>query len=720
MGNTTIKKIDRIESNATGNIVVAPSSGKFEVESTYIEATNIKQNNLTAVVDPGINDDSGSNYSIGSQWTNTLSGARFQATDVTGGAAVWISIGGAGGGGGVDSYLNENFESKDSNDFTTGNNSTFLNGGAFIGALSEESGSPIEGDQSIKYVQGATSIDDWIAFENTAVGLQQRGKTNTYIMFAQYDGDDDDIEIIVWDSTNSIALSTGQFIKGTGTGPAKRYEIKFQMPLTTSIVNVGLQTKVTNDTKVCIFDLFELNTDPFAFTSITDKQYIFYTNSAGTSSSNTAIVYYNTFVKDEGSSIVSVSNSPTDGFSITALRDCVVTMSHNFASSGTVAMGISLNSSQLSTTILNITEADRITSTASNNTIAGNAAVRIALAKDDILRPHGEPNPALGTANRTNMTVVAEAQNEAIISNLTEGANWTAFTPEFVGLGTVTNARGFWKQVGDSMEIECSAISGTPTAVPIELSIPNSNLIELSKIDASGVRNQLGTANRLNGTTAINTQDNQSIMFSDATDNTVLFVCRNSASDSALDKTNGSGFIGNNETILIRATVPIAGFSIENSSTILSPLIQVAYIKDVKSSGTNGGTFTSGSYQTRALNTVEGDTSIVTIDSDQFTIVPGKFLIEAIAPGYAVQNHKCKIYDITNDVDLKIGKTSHSNSGAPEVTDSNVMAQVEKQEPTTYEIRHRCTLTGTNTGFGVASTYGDDEVYTQVKITKIK
>ncbi len=37
----------------------------------------------------------------------------------------------------------------------------------------------------------------------------------------------------------------------------------------------------------------------------------------------------------------------------------------------------------------------------------------------------------------------------------------------------------------------------------------------------------------------------------------------------------------------------------------------------------------------------------------------------------------------------------------------------------TFEIRHQCVSTKTGNGFGVASGFGVDEVYTQVRIWKV-
>ncbi|MFB3894921.1 MAG: hypothetical protein ACE14V_01310 [bacterium] len=50
----------------------------------------IAECNWTAVSDPTTGDDSGDGYSIGSRWQNTSSGDRFECSDATAGAAVWV------------------------------------------------------------------------------------------------------------------------------------------------------------------------------------------------------------------------------------------------------------------------------------------------------------------------------------------------------------------------------------------------------------------------------------------------------------------------------------------------------------------------------------------------------------------------------------------------------------------------------------------------------
>lgn len=61
--------------------------------STIAEHPLPAKNNLSAVVAPTINDDSVSNYQVGSVWRNSVTGFSYICTDATKGAAVWESLG---------------------------------------------------------------------------------------------------------------------------------------------------------------------------------------------------------------------------------------------------------------------------------------------------------------------------------------------------------------------------------------------------------------------------------------------------------------------------------------------------------------------------------------------------------------------------------------------------------------------------------------------------
>jgi hypothetical protein len=147
---------------------------------------------------------------------------------------------------------------------------------------------------------------------------------------------------------------------------------------------------------------------------------------------------------------------------------------------------------------------------------------------------------------------------------------------------------------------------------------------------------------------------------------------------------------------------------------------RIAYIEDLKAANTSGGTFTSGAWQTRTLNTLTGDASFITLASNQFTLQPGTYHIEATAPGYRVSRHKAKLRQTSGTpADIIIGSSEYSDSTNLVASSSRIQRVISISVATTYEIQHQAQVTQTTFGFGVESNFAVSEIYTQVKITKV-
>jgi len=145
-----------------------------------------------------------------------------------------------------------------------------------------------------------------------------------------------------------------------------------------------------------------------------------------------------------------------------------------------------------------------------------------------------------------------------------------------------------------------------------------------------------------------------------------------------------------------------------------------AVIQDEKSSGTGGGTFTSGAWQTRDLNTEHFDPfDLVTIASNRFTIQAGRYFIKAKAPAWNVNSHVAKLFNFTDTVDVEIGSVQQATASANSAqTYSEVLARIDISTAKAYEIRHQCDTTKTNDGFGVSMAIGAVEIYTVIEIWK--
>jgi len=176
---------------------------------------------------------------------------------------------------------------------------------------------------------------------------------------------------------------------------------------------------------------------------------------------------------------------------------------------------------------------------------------------------------------------------------------------------------------------------------------------------------------------------------------------------------------GDTVTVPSGATLAVAsGATVTNSGTAsgFGLFSSYAIIADHKDDATDGGTFTSGDWRTRDLQTEVADPDgIVSISSDQFTLGAGSYLIRWTCPAWTVARHKSRLYNVTDTAAEGYGQSIvASNPGA----NSDGSARVVITGSTVFEIQHRCETTRADDGFGVQSGFGVIEVYTIVEIFK--
>lgn len=144
-----------------------------------------------------------------------------------------------------------------------------------------------------------------------------------------------------------------------------------------------------------------------------------------------------------------------------------------------------------------------------------------------------------------------------------------------------------------------------------------------------------------------------------------------------------------------------------------------AIIREEQPIATNGGTFTSGAWRTRTLNTISGNAGgDITIAANQITLQAGTYNIDAYAPAYRVENHQIRFQNITDGTTALVG-TSDLADGPQQRTasHSHILGQITIASAKVFEIQHRCASTVLSVGFGVAAGF-TTEVYTSVIITK--
>ena len=162
---------------------------------------------------------------------------------------------------------------------------------------------------------------------------------------------------------------------------------------------------------------------------------------------------------------------------------------------------------------------------------------------------------------------------------------------------------------------------------------------------------------------------------------------------------------------------PIAASAAANSTTINAPLseldaaisavprLEFAILRDQKTTGTNGGTFTAG------------DTGgIVSLVANQFTLQAGEYLIRASAEANNVANHQLRLRNITDATTDLVGHTCLASGTL--ATAALLIGYINISAQKTFELQHYCAVTNADDGFGQALTV-TTEIYATVEITQL-
>lgn len=145
-----------------------------------------------------------------------------------------------------------------------------------------------------------------------------------------------------------------------------------------------------------------------------------------------------------------------------------------------------------------------------------------------------------------------------------------------------------------------------------------------------------------------------------------------------------------------------------------------AWFRDVKTANTGGGTFTTGSWQIRTLNTSQTNTipgCSLDIVNNWFILPSGSYFIRAFAPAYAVNRHKAKLRNYTDSLDVILGSSEFC--GTASQTFSRIEGNFTITSAKAFQIQHQCQTTVATNGLGVESNFAVIEVYTEVYVYKI-
>lgn len=644
--------------------------------------------------------------------------------------SAWIAV---GSGSDLDTFLSEDFGGTSASDFSTGNNATFLGGGTLDGTLADDTSTPIAGSKSITYTMSTSSANDYIASPVIDLDLKQRGNFAGANLYFTYDGDDDDIKFVIYDVTNTQIL-TSELALIKSKGNPTRFSVSFNIPTSCTQLRYGFQVITGNSTKVLEFDDIQLSSNPFVLSDLDQEQLIALNTHNGYGSTATKIRRFTNIEQNTGTQIISVIQDSTNGDSFTALVDCEVHVTLTDQANAVAATGLSLNSNQLTTDVFSITQANRLVmeSIAAADSLSG-VSWSGNISAGDVLRVHTNGVATGSNADRTKVFIFAKKKSASIVAPLdnvppikarvvnttTSLASGTSYYMDFDGVdfdadglvsgegsGHVTTTNTGWKYTVPvtgkyrvNAQIQLAAENNLDAGERLQLFV---------RADNVNVARQTKSAHFTSAGNTDNMSSIDTLAEFTAGQRIEIVFSQNSGASMSLDGDDTASYVS-----ITRED--------QNATLGSFPVPLVATVVDQKSSGTNGGTATSGSWQTRDLNTTGGDfDKFATLSSNQITLDPGKYLIQAKAPAFQVGGHKAKLYDITNAADVQIGSAENSGGSAATGTSSEIYAVVSITSATTYEIQHRVASTVATSGFGGTDpSLAAVEIFTTVTITKL-
>lgn len=143
-----------------------------------------------------------------------------------------------------------------------------------------------------------------------------------------------------------------------------------------------------------------------------------------------------------------------------------------------------------------------------------------------------------------------------------------------------------------------------------------------------------------------------------------------------------------------------------------------ACFADERANGTQGGTFTSGAWRTRPLQTERTDSNnIATIAGDNITLQAGTYRFRAWAIANGVDAHQVRFRKTSSGgATIAYGTTAKAPAATVVSTISMVEGGFTIAAPETFSLEHSCETTKAGTGFGDPAGFGGVEVYAVVEI----
>lgn len=150
---------------------------------------------------------------------------------------------------------------------------------------------------------------------------------------------------------------------------------------------------------------------------------------------------------------------------------------------------------------------------------------------------------------------------------------------------------------------------------------------------------------------------------------------------------------------------------------------EIYWVRDEKSSGTNGGSSATGAWQTRDVNTLTnvGGTNVTLPGSNQITLQAGRWSLDVTCPAYRTCGTKLRLNNISDATIDSLGISSFANDiPTADQINANMHAVLNLGAAKTFEIQQWTDTAQSSDGLGRATgIIGTAEVYASALITKL-
>jgi len=143
------------------------------------------------------------------------------------------------------------------------------------------------------------------------------------------------------------------------------------------------------------------------------------------------------------------------------------------------------------------------------------------------------------------------------------------------------------------------------------------------------------------------------------------------------------------------------------------------HAQDQKSSNTDGGTLTGGSFITRVFNTVVTNSiSGASLSSNQITLPSGTYYVWGRAPTIGTARTKTILHNATDNSTILIGTSDDANGNYATQTDGSVVGKFVLGSQKAIELRQRG-VTVSGKGLGEGTGYSVVEVFAEIQLWKV-